>query len=244
MAYINLDPAYFTNLKTIRLIARLGPGAEILPIKLWCHCAAHHAKDGALLNYDQAVLEALLGVKCVDALIEVGFLEKVENGYQCCNWLEHQGHLAAFRERAERGAKARWNKARLLKRGGSNAKRDNKQCSKQSPIPNHTVPTSLTTLAAGAAQKVSYEIPDDLAHQREPIEAWLAYKRERGQAYKPRGFAVLLKKCRELGNELSRAVEFSISSNYAGLFAPAGAWRGKTPDRKVSEKYVGDDSRY
>ena len=136
MAYLNVDPAYFTHRKTLRLVARLGQGAEVLPIKLWAYCAAHHPKDGALLGYDQAELEALLGHKeAVLALVAVGFLDVAPDGqgWVCHDWLEHQGHLAAFKDRAERGAKARWDKARMLKAGASNAKPEPKHSSSNAP---------------------------------------------------------------------------------------------------------------
>lgn len=146
MAYLNLDPGYFTHLKTMRLVARLGRGAEAMPIRLWAHCALHHPKDGIMLGYKQAELEAMLQAlpSEIEAMIDCGFLERLEGdkGFACHDWLDHQGHLAAFKERAERGAKARWDKARMLKGKPSNAKHDSKQCLEQCPVP--TIPSLPT----------------------------------------------------------------------------------------------------
>lgn len=153
MAYLNLDPTYFTHRKTIRLVALLGPGSEALPIKLWAHCATYHPKDGALLDYEQAELGVILGHKeAVPALVKVGFLDPAPDGkgWVCHDWLDHQGHLAAFKDRAERAAKARWDKARKLKGDASNAQASDKQC----PIP--AVPTK----------------PSVPANQRNPAPDW------------------------------------------------------------------------
>jgi hypothetical protein len=54
------------------------------------------------------------------------------------------------------------------------------------------------------------------------LEEWLAYKREKKQTYKPRGFKVLCKNLLSLsGNNPAKArliVEQSMRNNYAGLF--------------------------
>ena len=59
MAYLNLDIHYFTNIKTKRLVGLLGKGAELLPLRLWCHCAEHHAENGELAGYTAQELEEM-----------------------------------------------------------------------------------------------------------------------------------------------------------------------------------------
>lgn len=56
----------------------------------------------------------------------------------------------------------------------------------------------------------------------EPVETWLAYKKEKGQSYKPTGFKTFYKNLCELsGNNPQVAmaiIEQSMRNNYAGIF--------------------------
>ena len=56
----------------------------------------------------------------------------------------------------------------------------------------------------------------------EPVETWLAYKREKSQSYKPTGFKTFYKKLCELSNnnpQIAMAIiEQSMQNNYAGIF--------------------------
>lgn len=56
----------------------------------------------------------------------------------------------------------------------------------------------------------------------EPVETWLAYKKEKSQSYKPTGFKTFYKKLCELsGNNRDIAmaiIEQSMQNNYAGIF--------------------------
>ena len=59
---------------------------------------------------------------------------------------------------------------------------------------------------------------------KEALDLWLAYKKEKRQAYKPRGLEALKKKLLQLSNgnpEYAKViVEYSMGNNYTGLFAP------------------------
>lgn len=59
---------------------------------------------------------------------------------------------------------------------------------------------------------------------KEALEAWLEYKKEKRQTYKPRGLEALKKKLLQLSNgnpEYAKViVEYSMGNNYTGLFAP------------------------
>lgn len=59
---------------------------------------------------------------------------------------------------------------------------------------------------------------------KDALEAWLAYKKEKRQTYKPRGLEALKKKLLQLSNgnpEYAKViVEYSMGNNYTGLFAP------------------------
>ena len=56
----------------------------------------------------------------------------------------------------------------------------------------------------------------------EPVEVWLAYKKEKGQSYKPTGFKTFYKNlCKYSNNDHDTAmliVELSMQNNYAGIF--------------------------
>lgn len=57
---------------------------------------------------------------------------------------------------------------------------------------------------------------------REAVDTWLAYKKEKGQSYKPTGFKTFYKKlCEFSGNNPQVAtaiIEQSMQNNYAGIF--------------------------
>ena len=56
----------------------------------------------------------------------------------------------------------------------------------------------------------------------EPVETWLAYKREKSQSYKPTGFKTFYKKLYELSENNPQVamaiIEQSMQNNYAGIF--------------------------
>jgi hypothetical protein len=115
--YLNLDPDYFTHPKTVRLAGLLGPGADILPIRLWAYCAKHHPVVGALNGYSARELEAVIGWqgppgKAVEGLVKVGFLKNQPEGYLIHDWKDHEGHIVAFTKRAKHANKIRWEKLR------------------------------------------------------------------------------------------------------------------------------------
>lgn len=115
MPSLNLDVNYFEHVKTQRLVAALGIGSEVFPIRLWCFVGKHYPETGDLPGLETGELENLLGWRgeagrCVEALIKVGFLERIKRGFRVHDWKEHSGHLAAFKTRASRAAKARWAK--------------------------------------------------------------------------------------------------------------------------------------
>ncbi len=114
MPSLNLDLDYFDHPKTRRLVVLLGPGAEILPIRLWTYCGKFHPKDGSLVGYSEDEIEKFSGWAGMKgllykALLSLGFLDTVEGGVIIHDWDEHAGHFAVYHERAKQAAKARWN---------------------------------------------------------------------------------------------------------------------------------------
>lgn len=113
MPSLNIDLNYFDHRKTGRLIRLLGKGAELLPIRLWCYCGRHHAEDGALTGYSAQEIESKVAWwgrsgSAVEAMVEAGFLDQVENGFQVHNWQKRAGHIIRYAIRAAKAAQSRW----------------------------------------------------------------------------------------------------------------------------------------
>lgn len=113
MPYLNLDPNFFEHPKTRRLVALLGPGADILPIRLWAYCAKVHPKNGVLWGYSAKEIEAIIGWtgrqnQACKGLLGVGYLIRAQKGFSCKDWHQHQGHLEAFSRRGRENARKRW----------------------------------------------------------------------------------------------------------------------------------------
>lgn len=136
MPSLNLDLNYFDHLKTLRLMARLGESADVLPLRLWAYVGQHYAESGCL-----PMLEAELEQVCrwrgekgamVAAMIEVGFIErKNENLFLIHDWFDHSGHLGAYKKRAKKAAQKRWG---MLQASPSNAKNDPSNADRKSVV--------------------------------------------------------------------------------------------------------------
>ena len=247
MPYINLDPNYFEHPKTKRLEGILGKGAAEFPIRLWCFCAKYHPKDGCLYKYSWAEIEAILGWRgdaqaLLQALLDVCYLEKDKKGLKVHHWKLHEGHIIAFRDRAVFAAKSRWNKLKH-RRENENATSNALSNAPAVPaVPNHTSPT----LPKSPLPPLG-ELPDELKPNEPEILAWLAYKREKGQGYKPAGLKALWTKLLAMSpDHRKEAIENSMASNYAGIFDKGdddGKFkkndRGSNPTTGKSEKYGG-----
>lgn len=107
MPSFNVDFNYSDHPKVLRLIGRLGNGADAIPVRLWNFCAKFFGNDGLIRGYSLEELEASLrwwgeAGKCIDALVALGFVEVVVEGIQVHDWSENQPHIKAYREKAKR----------------------------------------------------------------------------------------------------------------------------------------------
>ena len=91
-------------------------------------------------------------------------------------------------------------------------------------------------------------IPEDLAEQRQEIEAWIAYKKEKGKKYRPIGLNALWDKMRKIGKDkLKQVIENSMANNWEGLFelkeggngTRYGSGSGGMGNQRGDEKIVG-----
>src|SRR5688572_9143250 len=115
MSYLNLDLNYFDHPKIKRLVGLLGRGAAELPIRIWCYCGKYHAESGSLASYSAQEIESIAtwwgkAGEMMAAMEKVELLEKDADGWNVKDWLEINGHLAAFRKRAKKAARKRWGK--------------------------------------------------------------------------------------------------------------------------------------
>jgi hypothetical protein len=86
----------------------------------------------------------------------------------------------------------------------------------------------------GKEEKGRIEIPAELSGSRDKILAWLSYKAEKGQTYKPKGlkafFSGLLAQF-PTDEARNAAIDSSMMCNYAGVFPAKGATNGQRNDR-------------
>lgn len=116
MPDLNLSVDFFDHPKTRRLVALLGPGSELLPIRLWCYAGKHYFETGEI---DGSVpeIEAFAGWRgrsgrAVEALVRVGFLEPYDGGYRIHDWLDHAGHISAYKAKASAMAREKWRRVK------------------------------------------------------------------------------------------------------------------------------------
>lgn len=158
MPYLNLDLDFPEHPKTKRLRARCGKDAHWNLVELWRFAGRYHPETGDLSDYTPEEIESFSAwdgdKQCLySALALLGFIDEKDGRKLLHDWLDHQGHLAAFKIRAKKGAEKRWGKLRrgaqrkhrklqLNKELSSNAT-SNTELSPSNPL-YYTIPTILT----------------------------------------------------------------------------------------------------
>lgn len=117
MPQLNLELDFLEHPKVMLLSEALGDWAEILPIRLWIFAAKFHSETGVIKGTAVNLIERHLkwrGKKGegIETLVRYGFLDPVEDGYEVHDFLDHQGHIAAYKVRAKAASKARWGKVK------------------------------------------------------------------------------------------------------------------------------------
>ena len=155
MPYLNLDLDYFDHPKTRRLIGLLGKGSEVIPIRVWAYVGKYHARDGKLAGYSAQEIESIVGWwgkegELVEALLKVGFLRNNGDGFYVHDWIDHEGHIVAYKEKAQMMANARWGRESLqeLCNAPSNAL--------SNAITKPTIPTKLNNKKEVAETKIDF----------------------------------------------------------------------------------------
>ena len=139
---------FFTHHKARKLRKRLGAAALLSLLQLWAY-AARVRTDGDLAGMDAEAIELAAewegedGVFCA-TLLDIGFLDQVDDGLILHDWAENNPWAAeekARRERAQKGAQARWKKEKndptpMLEQCSSNAQAWHPQASSNAPSPS------------------------------------------------------------------------------------------------------------
>lgn len=104
-----------------------------------------------------------------------------------------------------------------------------KHVAKSTPSSSSSVTSSVSTSTPTKTKDIaSLFIPEDLKPNEPEILIWLAYKRERGQTYRPKGMTALFARLREIPPHLRKAsIEQSMANNWSGLFQVKGDFDGK-----------------
>ncbi len=116
MPDLNLDLNYLEHPKVMLISEELGDWAEMLPIRLWLFTAKFHSETGTITGHSVNLIERHLKWKGekgegIAILLKYKFLDVLEGGgYAVHDFLKHQGHIAALKERGRRNARKRWDK--------------------------------------------------------------------------------------------------------------------------------------
>lgn len=90
------------------------------------------------------------------------------------------------------------------------------------PIPVINTYSNKENITIFSKKKYSLDLSSVSPQMMPVVEQWLAYKKEKGQLYKPTGFKTFYKKLCELSNNNHHTamliIEQSMQNNYAGIF--------------------------
>jgi hypothetical protein len=133
---------------------------------------------------------------------------------------------------------------------GSNTTRGTDEKSEQKTLLTNNPSNKDTTAVAGAPvleEKENKPVQSPLLSQlkdvssarREAFEDWLEYKKELKNAYKPKGFATLVKQWSKFSDDEFRyAVDRSMANGWKGLFVPEGSAHGKAPQAPLPKSVL------
>ena len=121
---IRISVSFRGHRKRRKLEKTLGPKATSYLIDLWL-TVAEQRPDGYLKGWDESDIALAAGYKggaskFVKGLIDCGFLENDDSGYQLHEWERHQPWACGAEQRSERAknaAKARWEPQKNNPRG-------------------------------------------------------------------------------------------------------------------------------
>jgi len=117
---IRLRFGFLDHPKTVKLKRRHGADAVLCLIRVWQY-VAQNKPTGDLSGMDAEDIDIACGAHTFsmhEAMLEVGFLDRVEGGFSVHDWHEEQAWASKAPERkasAKRAAEARWEKKQQVK---------------------------------------------------------------------------------------------------------------------------------
>lgn len=194
--YIRLKTGFFSNLKTLRLRARIGDDAFWIPPRLWTY-AAENKTDGDFSTFTSEELASLLGcdkyaTSIRQALVDVGFLDldgKIHG------WGEHNAYHETYKSRARAAADVRWAPHRAKKekkQKKENTEKETLKGKEEQASPSDASSNASSMKSKGTEDEVvtyvlSLELPESDAHwffwkcegngwtnNKQPIKNWRA----------------------------------------------------------------------
>lgn len=120
MAFIKVPLDYHSLPKVRRYVQLSGDHMAVLPIHAALLAAKEVPRSGRLLIPSPDALERRLlwegeAGRGVDAMVKAGMMEKIEDGYRFLGWdtgwEDEQGHILKFHQRAQKAAKALWERS-------------------------------------------------------------------------------------------------------------------------------------
>lgn len=112
-------------------------------------------------------------------------------------------------------------------------------------LPNHTQPNLTVPNPTKEKAIWGIEIPDTLKDNGPEIMDWLAYKRERGETYKPMGLNAFWRHLESISpGKRKEAIAYAMAAGYKGVFEPKGGNNAGTTQSGVAhepDKFAGDD---
>lgn len=144
---IRINTSFLQHPKTIKLRKRLGDGAVLSMLSLWCF-VAQNRPEGALLGMDEEDIEISaqwLGENgmFVDTLIDLQWLDKKDGVYHIHDWAENNPWVADAENRSAKAKKAinkRWERERIRKEEEQNAYASNTDVLPENAVSNTPPP--------------------------------------------------------------------------------------------------------
>lgn len=141
MPTLDIDLNWPDHPKTKRLIRSAGKEAPFSLVTLWCYAAKFHPIDGDLSKYTPEDIEGISGWTGEPGVFYSALLSSryLDDNMMLHDWKDHEGHLAAYQEKARI-----MNEARSLRRQARYRDESLQVTSKTSPLlsPPHPVQSS------------------------------------------------------------------------------------------------------
>ncbi len=152
-----------------------------------------------------------------------------------CNFINESGKIHDWHKHGIRFLLSQRKRARKYRKSSRDGN-ITKDVTVTSFLPYRTIPINIIKNNINNKNNLKMPgIPEDLIDNSNEINAWLSYKREKGQTYKPRGLNALWSALRKIpAFQRKAAIDTSMANNWAGLFAPKQSQGGSSDGKNAS----------